>query len=140
MEMRVKHAPPTLCKLRRKLFGASPSAKFGQCLEGVRTMRKACEGCTSNVYELMMEGALEGMRRAAPARISIHTRLATPCNSAQLIADEFRILVDAMQGMTANQAREAFKLPPVVDHLQIGNLRIEQRGDHMHIGTKEADT
>lgn len=69
-----KHEPPKSCKLRRWLFGASPSAILGRCLLGLRTGCKACKGCRANVHEIMMEAFEEGLARSERPKIKEERR------------------------------------------------------------------
>lgn len=59
-----KHEAPRLCRIRRALFGASPSAILGRCTFGLSHGCRACKGCEHNMAELMQEGFEEGTRRA----------------------------------------------------------------------------
>lgn len=59
-----KHEAPRLCRIRRALFGASPSAIFSRCTFGLHHGCRACKGCEHNVAEAWLEGFEEGMRRA----------------------------------------------------------------------------
>lgn len=75
-----KHEPPKSCKLRRWLFGASPSAILGRCLLGLRTGCKACKGCRANVHEIMREAFEEGLTRSERQKIKEERREVIVCD------------------------------------------------------------
>lgn len=59
----LKHEAPRYCRIRRALFGASPSAIFGRCTFGLRRGCRACKGCEHNVIEAWQEGFAEGFKK-----------------------------------------------------------------------------
>lgn len=54
------HKTPLRCKTHVKLFGVSPSSKFGRCLIGRRTKCKLCNDCESNIGDLIHYGFMLG--------------------------------------------------------------------------------
>lgn len=51
----LKHEAPRRCRIRRALFGTSPSAVFGRCTFGLWSGCQACKGCKHNVAEMWQE-------------------------------------------------------------------------------------
>lgn len=60
-----KHEPPRGCRLRRLLFGSSPSAILTRCTLGLWTSRPECKGCEANAHEAWLENFKKGLEEGA---------------------------------------------------------------------------
>ena len=65
----LKHEAPRYCRIRRALFGASPSAIFSRCTFGLRNGCRACKGCEHNVREQWLEWFQAGAAKAESIQI-----------------------------------------------------------------------
>lgn len=59
----VKHDAPVGCKIRVKLFGASPSMILGRCNLGCKHSCKKCKDCKCNVKEMIHDSFILGLQR-----------------------------------------------------------------------------
>lgn len=72
--MEEKHPAPWICKMKRKLFGASPSAILAKCSLGNRGRCRKCHKCEENTAEKIVEAFTNGIERAEKERQNINVQ------------------------------------------------------------------
>lgn len=63
MEKAKTHKPPLLCRIKRELFGPSPSCTLLRCTLGLWNECRWCAGCQANVRETYLQRIQEGIQK-----------------------------------------------------------------------------
>lgn len=123
-----KHEAPRLCRIRRALFGASPSAILGRCTLGLRHGCRACKGCEHNVAEIMLEGFEEGTRRAQEIHEPVEEAeppeptTMTPEQRTEALTEAFKNVVmvytEAARALHEWAANVVQALAPAAEHIR----------------------
>lgn len=98
-----KHEAPRRCRIRRALFGASPSAILGRCTLGLRHGCRACKGCDHNVAEAWQEGFAEGLGEEKESALEKLKEMDPPAVSLEFSAADLVALPDGtdLNGLVA---------------------------------------
>jgi hypothetical protein len=111
----LKHEAPRLCRIRRALFGVSPSAIFSRCTLGLRHGCRACKGCEHNVAELRLEGFEEGAKMISVRAQAKLTEMGLPAQPLKILAVDLAALPDGTSTVEEAEPPEPEKPPDYVE-------------------------